>query len=187
MNIDRTGLIAVIAIIALLASVTTYIMPGKQGLQGVAGEVGPQGIAGPPGPQGVQGVAGPQGTSGPVGSVGAPGPQGEKGDTGTLQVAGSYFLPTLSSLDTVIDVDESFTIIGTVFFYAPEIFLFDADGEVHELGKAKRNSDNNTIKLKVNLSDLDSSEEVSTGVAEIGARKENSSETYITFPIMIED
>lgn len=188
MNIDRTGLVTIIAVVALLLGVMTYVVPGKQGLQGpqgVSGEPGPRGVAGvsgPMGPQGVPGVQGVLGPMGPQGATGTQGLQGEKGDSGTLHITGDHILATMSSPDVVAFLDDKITVIGAAFFHDPEIWLFDSDGDWFELGTATRNHANNTFQLRVKIPSA-----ASIGVGEICAKKPDGKGTYITFPIMIED
>jgi hypothetical protein len=61
---------------------------GPQGLQGPIGPAGPQGEIGPAGPAGAQGPEGPIGPQGPQGDIGPVGPQGIQGPTGPAGPAG---------------------------------------------------------------------------------------------------
>jgi hypothetical protein len=78
--------IAILASSAISVGVSTQLITGPEGPQGLQGNTGPQG------PQGEQGETGPQGATGPTGptgDTGATGPQGPKGDTGDTGPTGA--------------------------------------------------------------------------------------------------
>jgi len=67
------------------------VAPGRDGLNGLSGDVGPQGPkgdSGVAGPKGDSGIQGPQGERGEVGTQGPQGIQGEMGPQGLQGVAG---------------------------------------------------------------------------------------------------
>lgn len=79
----RAGAVAISGLSSTSTSVvSTAILTGPQGAQGVQGPIGPTGLTGPTGPIGLTGPIGPQGVEGPTGPQGVDGPTGPTGPTG---------------------------------------------------------------------------------------------------------
>jgi len=107
-NGTNKGLSLIALIIAIIALLLSFPIPGPTGPAGPAGgdgATGPQGLQGPVGPAGPTGQNGTQGPEGPAGPAGQTGPQGPKGDPGP----GSLVAVNSTNVSTVFDTCTHFT------------------------------------------------------------------------------
>lgn len=129
---SQTGIWRAIAIVSLIIAVVALIMPfiipgpeGPEGPQGVPGDDGDDGQDGDDGADGAQGPQGATGTQGPQGPQGLQGPQGSQGPQGppgpgTLMVYDTTTSETILSpapcynlLSITINVPSAGTIVIT--------------------------------------------------------------------------
>lgn len=172
----RPNVLALLCILALVMAIIAVVTPGPPGPQG---EIGPAGVQGVPG---AVGGAGPPGPTGPKGSVG---PKGDIGETGGLSDhrVEVLHLTSMATSKSSVSPEDKLEVWGTAVFEDFSIWLFDSEGTWFELcDRVSREGNNNSFDERVTIP-----EDTALGVAELSIRLPNSTVTYHTMPIMIED